>query len=137
MPEERQLKTTADGFLSCPSDSSQMKLKPRPGVYRVGGGVQPPKAVNSPSATFSDEARKEARKYMRKQHLKTFEAVSIVEVTVDEKGKPQDLCIAKEAGYGLDKRAYDAVRMYIFQPATLNGDPVAVRIAVEVAFKLY
>jgi periplasmic protein TonB len=38
---------------------------------------------------------------------------------------------------GLDEKAIAAVREWRFQPATLNGQPVAVQINVEVSFRLY
>jgi len=40
-------------------------------------------------------------------------------------------------GFGLDDQAVDAVRRWVFSPATKNGEPVDVRINVEVNFKLY
>jgi Gram-negative bacterial TonB protein C-terminal len=86
-----------------------------------------------PESKFSDETRA----LLKKQHIKKFEAVSIVEMTVDEAGMPQDICITKQAGFGLDKQAFVAVTKYRFQPATLNGKPVAVRLAVEVKFRRF
>jgi TonB family protein len=59
-----------------------------------------------------------------------------VQLTVDEHGMPQDMCVLKEAGYGLDKKAFQAVAKYRFAPATMNGSPVPVRLSVEVDFKL-
>jgi protein TonB len=38
---------------------------------------------------------------------------------------------------GLDEKAIEAVSQWRFQPATLNGQPVAVQINVEVSFRLY
>jgi len=38
---------------------------------------------------------------------------------------------------GLDEKAMDAVRTWRFHLATLNGQPVAAQIAVEVNFHLY
>jgi protein TonB len=38
---------------------------------------------------------------------------------------------------GLDEKALDAVRTWRFLPATLDGQPVAAQIAVEVDFRLY
>jgi hypothetical protein len=46
----------------------------------VGGGVDQPKPINMPEPEFSNEARAA----LKKQHLKQFEGVSIVEMTVDE-----------------------------------------------------
>jgi outer membrane biosynthesis protein TonB len=38
---------------------------------------------------------------------------------------------------GLDEKAIGAVSTWRFQPATLNGKPVAVEINVQVSFRLY
>jgi TonB family protein len=38
---------------------------------------------------------------------------------------------------GLDEKALEAVRQWKFAPATKDGHPVAVRVAIEVAFRLY
>jgi protein TonB len=38
---------------------------------------------------------------------------------------------------GLDEKAIEAVNHWRFRPATLNGQPVAARIAVQVDFHLY
>lgn len=132
---EQQISVTVDGTPAC---SKEFELRTvQKGVYRVGGSVVPPKSTQSPAAHFSDEARKEARKFVKSQHLKRFEAVSIVRLTVDADGQPRDICIVKEAGFSLDRQAYQGVEQYRFQPATLNGEPVPVRIEVAVTFKLW
>ena len=121
--------TTADGTPAC--GASIAKSLP-PGVYRVGGSVSPPTPKHTPEATFSNEARN----YYKQQHLKFFDAKSLVQLTVDEHRMPQDMCVLKEAGYGLDKKAFQAVAKYRFAPATMNSQPVPVRLSVEVDFKL-
>ena len=126
---------TADGVPSCPEE---MKARSLPeGIYRVGGNVLPPVTLKDPEATFSDEARRYARSIVKQQHLKRFEAKSLVGFTVDTNGLPQDICVLKELGHGFDRRAFDSVRAYRFEPATLDGKPVPVRIAVEVNFALW
>jgi len=74
---------------------------------------------------------------MKTQHLKKFEAKSLVGLTVDTDGLPQTLCLVNELGHGLDRRAFDAVSNYRFNPATLDGKPVPVRLTVEVTFALW
>jgi protein TonB len=44
--------------------------------------------------------------------------------------------LVKSVGYGLDESALEAVGEYRFEPATLNGKPIAVRVTVEVNFQL-
>jgi len=57
--------------------------------------------------------------------------------TVDREGTFTDLCVLVPAGQGLDEKAMAAVKTWRFEPATLEGGPVAVRINVEVEFNLY
>jgi TonB family protein len=40
-------------------------------------------------------------------------------------------------GDGLDQKAIESVRQWEFEPATKDGAPVAVRVNVEVQFRLY
>jgi len=95
-------------------------------LHYVGNGVTPPKATYSPDPDYSEKARRD--KYM-----------SIVRIagTVDLQGAFTDLCVAQAAGEGLDEKALEAVTTWKFQPATLQGEPVAVRLNVEVSFRLY
>ncbi len=103
------------------------------GIYRAGGDVKPPRPKRTKDATFSDEARRA----MRDQHLSSFHAISLIGFTVTVKGKTQDLCVIKAAGYGLDENAMRAVAKWRFDPATKSGAPVAVRLSTEVDFKAY
>ena len=124
-----------------PSGTDQIKTCPAKfefhpemdGVYTVGGSVMPPQPTHEVEATFSNEARQMAKK----AGLTHFEAVSLVCLVVDTKGKPQEICVMKSAGFGLDGQTVKAVRKYRFKPATKNGVPAAVRISVEMNFKLY
>jgi periplasmic protein TonB len=118
--------------------TEQLKSRSLPeGVYRVGGGVLPPIPAKTPAATFSDDGRKYARSLMKTQHIKRFEAKSLVGLTVDANGLPRDLCVLNEMGHDFDRRAFDAVATYRFRPATLDGKPVPVRLTVEVTFALW
>ena len=101
------------------------------GVYKVGGDVKPQKITNHVQAEFSDEALRES---IRNPNFRT---TSVLYLVVDTNGKPQDICIQKFAGYGLDIEAVEAARQYRFKPATKDGTPVAVRIEVEVNFRSY
>lgn len=118
------LSKTADGVAVCQGDTNLEEL------HRVGGDVLPPIATNAPDATLSDEAIK----FIKEQHIQKFEAISIVALTVDAHGMPQSICLIKEAGHGLDRNALEVAARYRFKPATLNGEPVSVRITVSVRF---
>jgi protein TonB len=98
-----------------------------PGIYPAGkAGVTVPRVIFSPEPAFSDEARKS----------KT-QGVVVVMLVVGKDGLPYDLYVQQSLGMGLDEKAIEAVRNWRFHPATLNGQPVATQIAVEVQFHLY
>ena len=97
------------------------------GIYRVGGGISAPVALNSVEAEFSDEARRAK-----------YQGVCLIQMVVDAHGMPQDPRVVRPLGMGLDQKALDAVRKYRFKPAMKDGKtPVAVMITVEVNFRLY
>ncbi len=95
-------------------------------LHYVGNGVTPPKATYSPDPEYSEKARGD--KYM---------SSVMIAGTVDPQGSFTDLCVAQAAGDGLDGKAMGAVKTWRFEPATLRGEPVAVRLNVEVSFHLY
>ena len=120
-----------DQGLACPAGTGTNPAAE--GVYKVGGGVKPPRPTNQVEAEFSDEARKMAKK----MKLKNFYAVSLVTLIVDAEGNQRIVCVVRPAGYGLDGQAVRAAEQYRFEPATKDGTPVATRISVEVNFRLY
>jgi periplasmic protein TonB len=58
-------------------------------------------------------------------------------VVVGKDGRTYDIRVSQSVGVGLDEQAISAVQRWLFRPATLNGQPVATQIAVQVAFHLY
>ncbi len=78
-------------------------------------------------AEFSDEARR----------LKSGRFEVDFSLIVDVKGWPQDVCLTKSAGYGLDANAAGAVRRYGFKPATKDGKRVPARVSIEIFFRLF
>jgi TonB family protein len=96
------------------------------GVFRVGGGVSPPRPINSPEAEFSEEARKAK-----------YQGTCLVGMVVGVDGIPRNVRILSSLGMGLDEKAVEVAKKYRFDPAMKDGHPVAVEIAVEVDFHLY
>ncbi len=96
------------------------------GVFRVGGGVSAPKAIDTPDPEYSEEARKAK-----------YQGTVILWLIVDQGGHPDNIKIARSLGMGLDQKAIEAVRRWKFEPALKDGRPVAVQINVEVNFRLY
>jgi TonB family protein len=96
------------------------------GVFKVGGGVSAPKALETPDPEYSEEARKAK-----------YQGTVLLWLIVDPDGKPREIKVSRPLGMGLDQKAVEAVRKWKFQPAEKDGRPVAVQINVEVNFRLY
>jgi TonB family protein len=111
----------ASGFGSFGQDAPDRQDDP----LKLRPGDTPPKAINNVNAEFSDEARRGK-----------FEGVVLVSLIVNQEGMPTDLRVERAAGHGLDEKALESVRQYRFNPAMRDGKPVAVRINVEISFRL-
>jgi periplasmic protein TonB len=96
------------------------------GVFRVGGGVSAPRPISTPDPEYSEEARKAK-----------YQGTCVLWLVVGPDGKPRDIRIARSLGLGLDEKAIEAVKRWMFEPALKDGRPVAVQINVEVSFRLY
>lgn len=95
------------------------------GPIRVGGDVKAPKKLIYPSPQYTEIARK-AR----------ITGVVIIEAIIDKQGDVTNVKILKSLPMGLDQAAADAVARWKFEPATLNGKPVAVIYNLTVNFQL-
>jgi TonB family protein len=89
-------------------------------------GVTVPQVIFNPEPGFSDQARQAKQ-----------QGVVVLLLVVGKDGHPYNIHIGQSLGMGLDEKAIEAVGRWLFQPATLNGQPVATQIAVEVDFHLY
>ncbi len=97
------------------------------GLYRVGGGISAPVALNTVEAEFSDEARRNK-----------YQGVCLVALIVDVHGNPQNPRVVRPLGMGLDEKALEAVMKYKFKPAMKDGKtPVPVMINVEINFRIF
>jgi periplasmic protein TonB len=96
-------------------------------VYRPGrGGVTQPRALYDPDPDYSDAARKAK-----------YQGSVLLWLVVGPEGRPHNIHIQRSLGMGLDEKAIAAVSTWRFQPGTLDGQPVAVEVNVEVTFRLY
>jgi len=98
-----------------------------PGIFPAGKmGVTVPEVIFNPEPSFSEEARKAKA-----------QGIVLLLLVVGKDGHTYDIRVGQSLGMGLDEKAIAAVKSWRFRPATLNGQPVATRIAVQVDFHLY
>jgi len=109
-----------------PAAASESRTIDGQPVYKPGHGVTPPRVTYRVDPEYSKEARKAK-----------YQGTCVLELIVDADGKPRDLKMVRSLGKGLDEKAMEAVEKWKFDPATKDGQPVAVLINVEVMFRLY
>ena len=97
------------------------------GAWRkVGGGTIGPKPRYTPEPEYSEVARDER-----------YQGTLVMEMIVDETGKVKQPRITRPLGMGLDENAVSRVLTWKFDPAQMDGRPVAVLMQLEVSFNLY
>ena len=97
-----------------------------PMAAKIGGSVLPPRAVYAPDPEYTDPARNAK-----------LEGSIVFEMVVTPDGKAGDLALLQPLGLGLDDQAAASLSTWRFNPATKNGQPLAVKIGVSVSFHLY
>jgi TonB family protein len=95
-------------------------------VRKVGGGVSVPVLTYQLPPEYTREAKK----------AKT-EGTVLVNLIVDDKGRPEKVHVLHGIGNGLDEKAVESVRGYKFLPAREDGTAVPVELNVEVNFKIF
>jgi protein TonB len=116
-------------LVSCPAN---FEFRQEDKIYRIGSGIKPPRLTHDAFPDISKEARKAHR-----DGLINDRTVSLLALVVDASGMPRNVCVTRPAGFGLDEQAAKSVWQYRFDPALKNGEPVAVRIMVEVSFRMH
>jgi TonB family protein len=95
-------------------------------IYHVGNGTSLPRATYTPEPEFSEQAR----------HAK-YQGTVVLSIVVDKAGRISRIRLQRALGLGLDENAMEGVKRWRFNPATRNGEPVAVAMNIEVSFNLY
>lgn len=88
--------------------------------------ADPPHAIKSPEPQYSNEARE-----------KKIQGTVVLRMVVGPDGRARDVHVERSLGYGLDQQAIKAIKKWKFKSATMDGNPVAVEITVQVDFRLY
>jgi TonB family protein len=93
--------------------------------FKLPAGASPPRPTRAVVPEYSDEARRAG-----------YEGAGLVSLIVNEEGMPTEIHVERHLDYGLDDKMIEAVSKTRFQPATLNGKPIAARIRIEVSFRM-
>ena len=92
---------------------------------RIGGSVKPPVLIKQVDPD-----------YHRPIFGKPKEGTVLVNLVVDEAGRPTHLKIVRSLDKKFDKSALNAVSQYRFKPATREDKPVAVELNVDISFRI-
>jgi TonB family protein len=103
-------------------------LRPKDGLFTPAeGGISNPLCMECPRAEFSREAQ-----------LKRVQGTVVLEVAIDAQGRARKITVLSSPGFGLEKKAIEAVKKWKFKPATdVDGNPVPVRQKAEVNFHFF
>jgi TonB family protein len=92
----------------------------------VSGGVQPPRRLAGEAPVYPASAREQK-----------LEGVTVLKCIINAEGKVSDLAVTSSSGHAdLDQAAADAVATWTFEPATLDGEAVAVYYTLTINFAL-
>src|SRR5262245_17893308 len=119
-------------FPAVPSSPPSAPPPPKPPtpednlVYDIGGRIQPPRPLHQPAPQYTQQAR-DAK----------IEGVVLLRGIVRKDGRIDNLRVTSGQGYGLDEAAVQTVAdSWRFAPGMLNGQPVDVRVNIEISFRL-
>lgn len=93
-----------------------------PGVGEVD---QPAVLLERTEPAYTNEAR-----------VANHEGSVLLETVIDADGNASSIAILRPLGLGLDEQAVAAVKLWRFRPARRNGQRVASRVRLEIAFDL-
>jgi TonB family protein len=95
-----------------------------PNAIRLAAGQQPPVKIKDAKPEYPQDAKDAG-----------VQGIVILDATIDEQGDVANVRVVRSVPM-LDQAAMDAVREWKFQPALLNGKPVAVIVTMTVNFTL-
>jgi TonB family protein len=108
--------------------------KDKPFIYFADGEW---KSVPKTASTVWPKVVKQVEPlYTEKARGEKFSGTVTLALRVTHEGKVEDVWLLKAVGMGLDEKAEEAVRQYVFAPAQVDGTPVDVILKVEVNFQI-
>jgi periplasmic protein TonB len=111
--------------LLCGTDPSKETYNGEPVYTVIGHGVTAPRATYDPEPEYDDQSSKDK-----------VEGTVLLSVIVTKEGRTAGMKVKRSLTPALDKQAIKAVSEWRFDPATKDGAPVAVRLIIEIEFRL-
>lgn len=96
------------------------------GAYMPGAGISNPELLVEVKPTYTADGMR-----AKIQGRVTVEAVVL------ESGAVGEVRVVRSLEPGLDQKALEAARKWVFRPARKDGKPVPLRIQIELDFRLY
>jgi TonB family protein len=90
-------------------------------VHELGPGITPPKVVHQVSPEHPAEGFR-------------ITGTVLIGLVVSSRGEPKGVRVIKSLDRIVDQNAVEAVRQWRFEPAKKSGEPVAVRLSIEIRF---
>jgi TonB family protein len=109
-----------------PPPAIKPAVKDSSATIRISTGVVAPKLVKSVDLASTPGYH---------SRILANDAVAVVTLTVDAAGKPSDVAIAKSVDPVVDQEVVEAVKQFRFQPGTLDGQPFALPVRLEVTIQ--
>ena len=127
-----------------PSDSSRTKEIEAPAETgrREPDRITSPSPIPEPSAPAVREAtprylENDPPEYPRIARRRGYSGTVVLEVLVSGQGRAEEVKVISSSGHRmLDESALAAVAAWRFEPGTINGSPVSMRVKVPVRFTL-
>jgi TonB family protein len=94
-------------------------------VYEIANGVTNPRPTYQPMPEYDQDSRK-----------KRVQGTVVLSMIVTKEGGTRRITVERSLSPNLDAQAIKAVSQWRFSPATKDGEPVAVKMNVEVSFHL-
>lgn len=94
-------------------------------VYIIGKGVSAPVLLSKVEPQYTKAAR-----------AAKIKGTVLLSVVIDKKGHPEKIHVVRKLDPGLDAKAVEAIKQWLFSPAIRQGKPVAVMANIEVNFRL-
>ncbi len=114
--------SAADGGGSATADQSS---QPKPIRYETDGPITEPKAVHKVLPKYPEEARKAG-----------VTAVVVVDAEISAEGRIVNMKVLRAPDEAFVQPTLDALSQWEFEPATLDGEPVAVYYVLTVKYSL-